>query len=92
MHRYTCSQPSHRNIGGSHALLVTIEDDVWIDAGIILCPGVRIGKGSTVAAKAVVTKDVAEGVLVVGMPAKVLKKIEDGKDVVDGAPAKNRRS
>jgi len=56
---------------------VVIEDDVWIGANAVILPGVTIGKHSVVAAGAVVTKDVEEGSLVAGMPAKVIKRIKD---------------
>lgn len=49
---------------------VTIEDDVWIGHGAIILKGVRVGKGSIVSAGAVVTKDVAPGEIVAGVPAK----------------------
>ena len=56
---------------------VVIEDDVWIGANAVVLPGVTIGKHSVVAAGAVVTKDVEEGSLVAGMPAKPIKRIKD---------------
>jgi acetyltransferase-like isoleucine patch superfamily enzyme len=56
---------------------VIIEDDVWIGANAVVLPGVTIGKHSVVAAVAVVTKDVEEGSLVAGMPAKPIKRIKD---------------
>ncbi len=40
-----------------------------------ILPGVRIGKGSVVAAGAVVTRDVGEGVAVGGVPARVIRKL-----------------
>lgn len=52
---------------------VTICDDVWIGARVIILPGVTIGKGSIVAAGAVVTKDVPEYAVVGGVPSKVIK-------------------
>ncbi len=52
---------------------VIIEDDVWIGRNAIVMPGVRIGKGSIVAAGSVVTKDVPEYVIVGGTPAKFIK-------------------
>ena len=52
---------------------VTICDDVWIGARVIILPGVTIGKGSIVAAGAVVTKNVPEYAVVGGVPAKVIK-------------------
>lgn len=49
---------------------VTIGDYVFIGARAIILPGVKIGKGAVVAAGAVVTKDVASGKIVAGVPAK----------------------
>ena len=48
-----------------------LEDDCNIGAGAILLPGVRIGHHATVGAGAVVTKDVAAGATVAGVPARV---------------------
>jgi acetyltransferase-like isoleucine patch superfamily enzyme len=42
---------------------IVIEDDVWINFGVTILKGVRIGRGSIIAAKAIVTKDVPSGVL-----------------------------
>lgn len=53
---------------------VHIEQQVWIGANVTICPGVRIGRGAIVAAGAVVTKDVAPGTLVGGVPAKILRR------------------
>ena len=51
---------------------VVIEDDARIGAGVILCPGVRVGSGAMVGAGAVVTKDVPADSTIVGVPAKKL--------------------
>lgn len=59
---------------------VTIEDNVLIGANAVILEGVRVGKGSVVAAGSVVTKDVAEGVVVAGIPARFLKKVADLDD------------
>jgi tetrahydrodipicolinate N-acetyltransferase len=56
---------------------VTIEDDVLIGANAVVLEGVTIGKGSVVAAGAVVTQDVPANVVVAGTPAKVIKQIDD---------------
>ena len=55
---------------------IHIGSDCWIGAGAILLCGVSIGNGSVVGAGAVVTKDVPDGVLVVGNPARILKSIK----------------
>lgn len=52
---------------------VTIGADVWIGACAILLPGIRIADHAVVGAGAVVTKDVPEGAIVAGNPARVLK-------------------
>ncbi len=52
---------------------VVIEDDVWLGAGAIVLDGVRIGKGCIVGAGAVVTKDLPDYAVAVGVPAKVTK-------------------
>jgi len=45
-----------------------------IGTGVVILPGVMIGEGAVVGAGAVVTKDVAEGSVVVGNPAKVIRR------------------
>ena len=42
---------------------IVIEDDVWISFGVTILKGVRIGAGSVIAARSVVTKDVPAGML-----------------------------
>ncbi|ODM17651.1 hypothetical protein SI65_07326 [Aspergillus cristatus] len=54
---------------------VFIEDDCWIGGSVIILPGVRIGKGSTVGAGSVVTKDIPPYSVAVGNPCKVRKTI-----------------
>lgn len=53
---------------------IVIGNDVWIGMGAIILPGVRIGDGATVAAGAVVDKDVPPYTIVGGVPAKVIKE------------------
>ncbi len=52
---------------------IEIGDDCWLGYRSIICAGVKIGKGSIVAAGAVVTKDVPPYSIVGGIPAKVIK-------------------
>ena len=56
---------------------VVIEDNVMIGANAVVLEGVRVGKGSVVAAGAVVIEDVPEGVVVAGCPAKIIKKKDE---------------
>ena len=53
---------------------VVIGKDVWIGAGCIILPGVRIGEGAVVAAGSVVTKDISSFTIVGGVPAKAIKE------------------
>lgn len=53
---------------------VIVEEDVWIGARVTLLSGVTIGRGSIVAAGAVVTKDVPPYSIVGGVPAKIIKQ------------------
>ncbi|WP_317130033.1 acyltransferase [Segetibacter sp. 3557_3] len=58
---------------------IFIEDYVWIGTGAMILPGVRIGKGAVIGARAVVSKTVAPGRIVVGNPAKVLDRSRSDK-------------
>lgn len=79
---HTAGHPldSHRrNEGLEYAGPITIEDDVWIGAGVQVCPGVTIGRGAVIAAGAIVTKDVEPDTLVGGVPAVPIRKIDNGR-------------
>jgi acetyltransferase-like isoleucine patch superfamily enzyme len=52
---------------------IVIEDDCWLASGSIILAGVTLGKGSIVAAGAVVTKDVPPYSIVAGSPARVIR-------------------
>ncbi len=49
---------------------VIIDDDVWVGSGAIILKGVRVGRGSIIAAGAVVNKDVPPYSIVGGVPAR----------------------
>lgn len=59
---------------GLLAAETVIEDDVFIGANVTILMGVRIGKGSVIAAGSVVTRDVEPFTVAGGVPAKVLRK------------------
>ena len=50
-----------------------VEDDVWIGHGVIIVGGIKIGKGSIIAAGSVVTKDIPSCEIWGGVPAIKLK-------------------
>jgi acetyltransferase-like isoleucine patch superfamily enzyme len=56
---------------------IAIEENVWIATGATILGGVRVGKNSVVAAGAVVTKDVPPNSFVAGVPAKVIRSLDE---------------
>ena len=56
---------------------VIIEDNVVIGANAVVLEGVKIGQGSVIAAGSVVTKDVPPLSLAAGVPAKIIKQVDD---------------
>ncbi|MFN0064042.1 MAG: acyltransferase [Myxococcaceae bacterium] len=60
---------------------VVLEDDVWIGAKATILPGVTIGRGAIVGISSVVGADVAPFTVVMGIPARVVRKLEPEKFV-----------
>ncbi|MHB1287002.1 MAG: sugar O-acetyltransferase [Leptospirales bacterium] len=56
---------------------ISIEENVWIAAGALIIGGVTVGKNSVVAAGAVVTKDVPPNSFMAGVPARVIRSLEE---------------
>jgi acetyltransferase-like isoleucine patch superfamily enzyme len=81
------------NKQGVIARKITIQEGVWIGSGSKILIGVTVGKGAVVGAGSVVTKDVPAFHVVVGNPAKIIKRrsklssspIPSGKDRHEGA-------
>ncbi|MDQ1130470.1 DapH/DapD/GlmU-related protein [Microbacterium sp. SORGH_AS_0888] len=59
---------------------VVIGDNVWIGRGAMIMPGVTLGDNVVVGAASVVTKSVPTNAVVVGVPAKIVRVLDD----VDG--------
>lgn len=55
---------------------IILEPDVWVATGATVLAGVRIGRGTVVAAGSVVTRDLPPGVLAAGVPARVVRPLD----------------
>lgn len=75
----------HRHAGIMRALPITVGDDVWIAANVVVLPGVTIGRGTVIGTDSVVTKDVPAGVLAAGNPCRVIREI--GEEAPHGLPS-----
>ena len=67
--------------GETIARRVSIDDDVWIGARVVILPGVHVATGAIVAAGAVVAKDVPAYSVVGGVPASVIKMRAPAKPI-----------
>ena len=75
-HAHLCGA-THDIVNPSFKLLRTgleIGNNVWIASDAFIGPGVKVGDNSIVAARAVVVKNVEEGTIVGGNPAKIIRK------------------
>lgn len=61
-----------------YAAPITIEDGCWLCSSATICGGVTIGKNSIVAAGAVVLRDVPPNSIVGGVPARVIRTVDEG--------------
>ena len=68
--------PVERRRGTETAKPVTIGDGAWLATGVIVCPGVNIGPDVVIGAGSVVTKDVPEGMIAAGTPARPVRAID----------------
>ncbi len=56
---------------------IILEDDVWLGTRVTVIAGTRIGRGTVVAAGSVVTRDLPPGVLAGGVPARVIRHLNE---------------
>lgn len=66
-----------------YAKPIIIGSDCWIGGHAVILPGVTIGKGSTIGASSVVTKDVPAWSVAMGSPARVVKTVTPIDDLPD---------
>ena len=60
-----------------YAKPITINDNSWIASGVTILGGVTIGRNSVIGAGSVVTKDIPDNSIAIGVPAKVLREITE---------------
>jgi len=60
----------------TYALPVKIEDNVWIGGGVIILPGVTIGRNSVIGAGSIVNKSIPENSVAYGNPCRVVRAVK----------------
>lgn len=71
--------PKHR-ADGMYSFPVTIGDNVWLGANVVVLPGVTIGENAVIGAGSVVTKDIPANVVAFGTPCRVVREINEHDD------------
>lgn len=77
---YTAGHPinvAERNEGLEYAKPITVGDNVWIGGGTRVLPGVTIGNNVVIGAGSVVTRDIPDGVIAMGNPCRVHRKLTE---------------
>lgn len=63
-----------------YAKPVVIGDDCWVGGHAVILPGVTIGKGCTIGAGSLVTRDIPDWSVAMGTPARVVRKVKPLED------------
>lgn len=66
-----------RKSGEMFSFPVTLGNNVWIGSNVVINPGITIGDNSVIGAGSVVTKDIPPDVVAVGVPCRVIRKINE---------------
>lgn len=77
---YTAGHPIHpdsRNSGYEYGIAITIGNNVWIGGNVVVNPGVTIGNNTVIGAGSVVTKDIPDNVVAIGVPCKPVREITE---------------
>ncbi len=75
-HKYEDIQIPIRLQGDYFKGAVRLKQGCWLGIGVVILPGVTIGKNSVVSANSVVTQDVPDYAIAAGNPAKVIKVLK----------------
>jgi maltose O-acetyltransferase len=82
---------SHQRCDRLRCAPIDIGDGTWIGSRVTIMPGVRVGRGAVVGAGAVVTGDVAPNTLFAGVPARFIRDLDTGDEVVEEGPSSSAR-
>ena len=74
-----CSDGIERHL--CYAKPVSIGNDCWIGANVVVCPGVKIGNGCVIGAGSVVTRDIPDNCFAAGNPARVIREITEADSI-----------
>ncbi len=74
--RACAADPARRLPAFAEPRAVVLEDNVWVGFDAVVLPGVRLGRGSVVGCKTVVAEDVPPYAVVVGSPARVVRRLD----------------
>ncbi len=92
----TVNHPVHdlemRRAGWERGSPITIGQDCWFGAGVIVMPGVTVGDRCVIGAGSLITRDIPDDSLAVGSPARVVRRLNTGEhrlereDLPEGVP------
>lgn len=74
-HTHRIGYSNRRAEIGTVSRPITVGEGTWIGANALILPGINIGKGSIIAAGAVVTENCKDNCLYAGVPAKKIKEL-----------------
>ncbi|MQS76336.1 sugar O-acetyltransferase [Companilactobacillus halodurans] len=75
---YTAGHPIDSLIRNEHLEYgkpITIGNDVWLGGNVVVNPGITIGNNVVIGSGSIVTRDIPDGVIAVGNPCRILRKI-----------------
>lgn len=72
------TDPQRRLEGRMMFKPITVGNNVWFGAGVLVCPGVTIGDNCVIGAGSVVVRDIPANCVAVGNPCRVIRSVTDG--------------